>query len=169
MHEPRRGADTRVCCAETRLGVAGAKGEAPRRLLPVLADSRTLGRQRRHECRRCRQECLRHGAHPDSTFYSLSPCDHGSSETRLGVARSGAESLDFPRRLFPGRAHLIFTSSLESDYPISRGDPVRRNPWRCAPMRELARNMLLPIDFSERSAGAAPYAMALAAQFGSEL
>jgi nucleotide-binding universal stress UspA family protein len=36
-------------------------------------------------------------------------------------------------------------------------------------MRELARNMLLPIDFSERSAGAARYAMALAAQFGSEL
>ena len=36
-------------------------------------------------------------------------------------------------------------------------------------MRELARNILLPIDFSERSAGAARYAKALAAQFGSEL
>jgi nucleotide-binding universal stress UspA family protein len=36
-------------------------------------------------------------------------------------------------------------------------------------MRDLARNILLPIDFSERSAGAARYAKALAAQFGSEL
>jgi len=36
-------------------------------------------------------------------------------------------------------------------------------------MRDLARNILLPIDFSERSVGVARYARSLALQFGSEL
>src|SRR5882724_9680942 len=55
MREPPRGADTRVCCAETHLGVVAGRAQRVESACVAYCEP---GRE---ESRPCRHECPRHG------------------------------------------------------------------------------------------------------------